>query len=77
MRRVLFRANPNRVPGIGPATVSHHDIRLLGEEIDDLAFAFIPPLQAENTGVAFESRYHGGSIGRAAEESRHGGTNDQ
>ena len=37
-----------RVPGIMPALEAHHDIGALGKPIDDLAFAFVAPLRADN-----------------------------
>jgi hypothetical protein len=34
----------NGVAGIGAAAVSYDDITMLGEDIDDFAFAFVAPL---------------------------------
>jgi hypothetical protein len=32
------------VAGVGAAAVSYNDIAMLGEDIDNLAFAFVAPL---------------------------------
>src|SRR5207245_3848545 len=37
------------VAGVGPAVVANDDIVLVGEEIDDLAFGLVAPLQADDT----------------------------
>src|SRR5690606_37668112 len=39
------------VPGVVAALGSYDDVGLLGEEIDDLAFAFVAPLGADHDGV--------------------------
>ena len=33
---------------VGTALVTAHDVRVLGEEVDDLAFPFVPPLRADD-----------------------------
>jgi hypothetical protein len=39
--------NDERMPGIVPALIAHHDIGLLREPVDDLALAFVAPLGAD------------------------------
>ena len=39
-------ANLNRVSGIMAALIANDDLKFLGKQIDDLAFAFIAPLGA-------------------------------
>ena len=40
----------NCVPGVGTALIAAHHIRLLGEQVDDLALAFVAPLRADHYG---------------------------
>jgi hypothetical protein len=42
-----FIANLDGMSGVVAALVSHHDVKTLGEQVDDLAFAFIAPLGAD------------------------------
>ena len=37
-----------RMAGVVPALKAHHDVGLLGQPIDDLAFAFVAPLRADD-----------------------------
>ena len=39
-------------PGIMAALIARHDIELLGEEIDDLPFALVAPLGAQDDYVS-------------------------
>src|SRR5579872_164382 len=32
------------MPGVTPTTVTHHDIRVLSQQVSDLAFALVAPL---------------------------------
>ena len=34
--------------GVGPALVADHDIVLFGQQIDDLAFGFVAPLETDH-----------------------------
>jgi hypothetical protein len=34
---------------------THHDIRVMGKEVDNLAFALIPPLGSNNSDVGHEN----------------------
>src|SRR5262249_11930816 len=38
----------DRVPGIGPALIADDDVGIFGQDIDNLAFAFITPLDAND-----------------------------
>src|SRR5207253_10715522 len=40
----------DRVPRIRPALVPADDVRLLGEQVDDLSLAFVSPLRADDHG---------------------------
>ena len=40
-------ADLNGMPGVVSALIARHDVEALGEQIDDLAFAFIAPLGAD------------------------------
>jgi hypothetical protein len=42
------------MPGIMAALETNHDVRLLGQPVDDLAFAFVAPLRADNHHVRHE-----------------------
>ena len=48
MQHKLFVADLNRVPGVVSALIANNNVEMLGEEIDDLAFAFITPLGADD-----------------------------
>ena len=36
------------MPGVVSALVARHNVEMLGQEVDNLAFAFIAPLSADN-----------------------------
>ena len=40
----------DRVPGVRPAVVAADEIRVLGEQVDDLALALVAPLGADDHG---------------------------
>src|SRR5262249_21009676 len=44
----LLAADHQRVAGVGAATVANDDLGTLGEQVDDLALAFIAPLGADD-----------------------------
>ncbi len=41
----------HRVPGVGPALIANHDLVLFGQQVDDLAFGLVAPLQTDDTGT--------------------------
>jgi hypothetical protein len=41
---IFFRTEKNRVAGVVAAGVADDDVRLLGEDVNDFALAFIAPL---------------------------------
>jgi hypothetical protein len=41
-------ADNNRMAGVGPAAVSDNNIAVLGEDIDNLPFTFVTPLESNN-----------------------------
>ena len=43
-----FVADLNRMAGVVPALIAGDDIEMFGQEINDLAFAFITPLSADD-----------------------------
>ena len=55
---VCLLADDDRVPGIRAALVAAHDIRVLREQVDDLALAFVAPLRPDD-----HSRRHARSLG--------------
>ena len=55
---VLLAVDANGVAGVGAAAVADDDLGLLGEEINDLALAFIAPLEAENARISVKERVH-------------------
>src|SRR5437764_13868937 len=63
MRRVLLMADSNGVAGSRAAPIAHDDVGILGEKIDDLAFAFVSPLKADDAGVAGCERCHARKVG--------------
>ena len=46
MERVLGLPDPHRVPGIRTAFPANHEIKVLRQQVDDLALAFVAPLEA-------------------------------
>jgi len=50
MQHILLAPDQDRVPGVVAAGAADHDISFLGEDVDDLAFAFITPLGAYEDG---------------------------
>src|SRR5262249_29413219 len=48
VRHELLALDDERVPGVRAAAVAHDGVRALGEQVDDLAFAFIAPLVADD-----------------------------
>jgi hypothetical protein len=46
------------MPGIGPAAIADDDVGFLGQEIDDLPFSFVAPLQTDDADVALQQRIH-------------------
>ena len=48
VRDELLAVDHQRVAGVGAAAVAHDDVGALGEQVDDLALAFIAPLGADD-----------------------------
>ena len=48
MKDVLLVADHDGVPGVGAALAADDPLHLRGQQIDDLAFALIAPLDAHN-----------------------------
>jgi hypothetical protein len=48
MQNELVVADVNRVTGIRATLVASHDVRFLGQNIDDLALALVTPLAADH-----------------------------
>ena len=44
----LLAVDVDGVPGVVSSLISGHDVEVRSEKVDDLAFAFITPLRAEN-----------------------------
>ena len=53
VERVTLRADLHGVARIGSAVVSNDQVKLLGEQVDDFALAFIAPLQPYDGTMAF------------------------
>ena len=60
MQNRLHAVDDERVPGVVAALKAHDRRDVLGEQIDDLAFAFVTPLGADHDYVATHcsSRLH-------------------
>jgi hypothetical protein len=53
----IFRAAMNDgVAGVVPALAPDHDVGLGGQDVDDLAFAFVAPLRADQNGVGHDNK---------------------
>ena len=46
MQHIFLLPDVNGVPGVVAALGAHHDVRIVGEDVDNLAFTFIAPLGA-------------------------------
>ena len=51
MQNVLLAINLYCMAGITPALAAHHNISLLGEHVNNLAFSFIAPLGTNENGI--------------------------
>ena len=52
---VFLPFDEDRVPGVVAALRAHDDVRLLGQHVDDFAFAFIAPLGADQNRIGHNS----------------------
>ena len=44
-----FVPGDHRMAGVGPALITDDDVVLFGQQVDDLPFGFIAPLQTDHT----------------------------
>ncbi len=51
-----FVADHDRMPRVRTALVAADEIRLLGEQVDDLPFAFVAPLRSDDDGRGHEPK---------------------
>ena len=51
VQRVALIAHLHGVAGIGATVVANDHVMLRGEQVNDLAFAFVPPLKSNNGGM--------------------------
>ena len=49
--RTYFFADKDRVAGVVAALGADHDVRLLGEHVNDFALAFVAPLGADQNRI--------------------------
>ena len=61
---VRLPVGDDRVPGVRPALVAADDVRVLRQQVDDLALALVTPLRPDDDG-----RWHGRSVPYAAARS--------
>ena len=54
-RTKRLAADDDGVAGVVSAVVARHDLDLLGEQVDDLALAFVAPLAARHNDVRHTS----------------------
>src|SRR5262249_42883550 len=52
---VRLAVDDDRVPGVRPALVATDNVRMLREEVDDLPFALVAPLRANDHGRGHET----------------------
>ena len=55
-QHVLLFTHAHRVAGVRAALTSHHQIRALGEHVDDFAFAFIAPLGTDQNCICHKTK---------------------
>ena len=51
MKNIGLGVNHHGVPGIIPALIAHDVIRVLGQDINQLTLALIPPLETNNYSI--------------------------
>src|SRR2546427_12587721 len=64
----LFRSH--RVAGVRPALIAHHQIGALGEHVDNLPFALVAPLGADDHDAVGLRSEHGSPAKNAPESGR-------
>ncbi len=72
MEHVFRAAMDDGVAGIVTALAAHHDVRLRGQHVDDLALAFVAPLRADQNCVRHESGEMDNKSSRASGRTRTG-----
>src|SRR4051794_18766125 len=75
MRREFFAVDAHGVAGVCAAAIARDDVGAIGEEVDDLALAFIAPLKAEHATVAGECVV--GHVARATVETARKGVKER
>ena len=55
MQNVLGAADDDGVPRVVAALAANHDLSVFGKKIDDLSFAFITPLGADENRIGHNS----------------------
>ena len=60
MQDIFLLADENGMAGVVTAGVTDDDIRLLGEHVNDFAFAFVAPLGADQNCVCHNFLKRGG-----------------
>ena len=58
MSRIFFRSDANGMSRVGPAAISHDDIRPFRQEIDDFPLPLIAPLQPDDARILLLQRNH-------------------
>ena len=48
----VSREIDDRVPGVGATLIPDDDIGIAGKDVDDLAFAFVPPLRSDDDKIS-------------------------
>ena len=71
MKDKLFIVEFNRMPGIIAALITDNDVAFLGQDIDNLAFALIAPLGADQDAIHREEQ--GKTRGNMEEQERESG----
>jgi hypothetical protein len=51
MEDILLSVGDDGVPGVVSSLSANHEIRVFGQEINNLAFAFVSPLETTNDGI--------------------------
>jgi hypothetical protein len=56
VENVTFTAERNGMPGVVPSLVARNAVESFGEDVDNLSFSFVAPLQADDCDILLHGR---------------------
>lgn len=64
---VFLVTDADGVTGVGSAAVAGDKVDVVGEEVDDFAFAFVAPLKTDDTRITGRKQVHSTSLSKAVQ----------